>query len=971
MTEKVTRAGFLAVLFCLPFYALASGPVGPASSGSATVTSGIIRGTVADSTGAVLPNAQIVLHPGGTTTASNTQGQFTIPNVTPGSYTITVSYVGFANSTASVVVSAGQTVVANAVLKPASSNQQVVVSGTLQGDAAAINEQRISPNILNVMTADTIKNLPNQSVATALGRMPGVTVQINEGEPQYVQIRGTEPRLSNTTLDGVEIPGPDPQVRQVDLWVIPGDMVGDIEINKTLSANQDADAIGGSVNLKMRQANSSRPTLTIESLGGHNPIDNGRSWFRDDTTFGKRFGAQQRLGLMLNYSYDLNDIGTDDMEPVPGFDPLGTMEPYFSEVAIQMYLYNHTRYAFGGSMDYKVSDNSDLFVHGILANFRDYGQKYTYDIVSATQSAPGVSNDDGSITYSNSVRRPNYLISDLILGGNHVFNRYYVHYVAAISRSRMGGAAGNPGADFQPANSDSNLPPNGLGSTCIYTPGPSIYRPQFPCAPNDPIYDPNQWQLQDINLTTGQSTQLNLQAAGSVGFNYHLGTHTSIFEFGVQIRNAHKGQFATQPTYDNFSSNTTPPLMTQFVTPFKNPSFYGGSYQLGPITSFELIQKWLEQNPGALPLDVSATHLNSDPGDYNLQERITAGYLMNTIDFNSKFHLQTGLRIEATNESNTGYEVINDANGNWVSTQAVNGGGSYIDFMPSVQFRYNIDQNSDLRAVYSRGISRPDPYDLVPYKTLDESTTPNTESIGNPALQAELANNYDILYERYLPAVGMIEAGYFYKYLTKQLFQTISQVPNPFPNPITSTVYLNQWQNGSHAHVQGVELAYQQHLSYLPSVLSGLQIDANMTYTESQSFGVPERTDVPQLVGQAPWSFNVNPAYKTKRAMVEMGISFDGPNISAYQWQNEGPNAVQGPANGPFGDNYYFQRAQVDAQASYYLGHGFTVTASGENLNNAPLGFYNGSKYHMTQKEYYKPIYYGGIRWQLHGKGEE
>jgi TonB-dependent receptor len=291
--------------------------------------------------------------------------------------------------------------------------------------------------------------------------------------------------------------------------------------------------------------------------------------------------------------------------------------------------------------------------------------------------------------------------------------------------------------------------------------------------------------------------------------------------------------------------------------------------------------------------------------------------------------------------------------------------------MPSVQFRYNIDQNSDLRAVYSRGISRPDPYDLVPYKTLDESTTPNTESIGNPALQAELANNYDILYERYLPAVGMIEAGYFYKYLTKQLFQTISQVPNPFPNPITSTVYLNQWQNGSHAHVQGVELAYQQHLSYLPSVLSGLQIDANMTYTESQSFGVPERTDVPQLVGQAPWSFNVNPAYKTKRAMVEMGISFDGPNISAYQWQNEGPNAVQGPANGPFGDNYYFQRAQVDAQASYYLGHGFTVTASGENLNNAPLGFYNGSKYHMTQKEYYKPIYYGGIRWQLHGKGEE
>lgn len=968
MIKRLILQSFLLFLCCLPLHALANSSAAAPTAASGEAANGAIRGTVTDSTGAVVPNAQIVLQPGGANAASNSRGEFTITNVTPGTYTLAVSYVGFANSTANIVVTAGQTVEANTVLKPASNNQQVVVLGDLGGEAEAINEQRTSPNILNVMTADTIKDLPNQSVATALGRMPGVTVQINEGEPQYVQIRGTEPRLSNTTLDGVEIPGPDPQVRQVDLWVIPGDMVGDIEINKTLSANQDADAIGGSVNLKMRQADSSRPSLSIESLGGHNPIDNGRDWFRDDATFGKRFGPHQRLGLMLNYSYDLNDIGTDDMEPVPNFDPLGTTETYFSEVAIQMYLYNHTRYAFGGSMDYKLSDNSDLFVHGILANFRDYGQKYTYDIVSATQSAPGISNNDGSISYSNSLRRPNYLISDLILGGNHIFNRYYVHYVAAISRSRLGGAAGNPGADFQPANTDPNLPANGLGSTCIYTPGPSIYRPQFPCASNDPIYDPNQWQLKDINLTTGQSTQLNLQLGGAVGFNYHLGRRTSTFEFGAQVRNAHKGQYATQPTYDNFSPSATPPSMTQFVTPFKNPSFYGGSYQLGPITSFEQIQAWLGQNPGALPLDTSATHLNSDPANYNLQERITAGYAMNTIDFNGKFHLQTGLRIEATNEANTGYQVINDGNGNWVSTQAVNGGGSYVDFMASVQFRYNIDQNSDLRAVYSRGISRPNPYDLVPYQTLDESTTPNTENIGNPALKAELANNVDILYERYLPSVGMIEAGYFYKYLTNQLFQTISQVPNPFPNPITSTVYLNQTQNGSHAHVQGVELAYQQHLSYLPSVLSGLQIDANMTYTESQSFGVPERTDVPQLVGQAPWSFNVNPAYETKRAKVEMGISFDGPNISAYQWQNEGPNAVQGPVDGPFGDNYYFQRAQVDSQASYYLGHGFTISASGENMNNAPLGFYNGSKYHMTQKEYYKPIYYGGIRWELHPK---
>ena len=176
---------------------------------------------------------------------------------------------------------------------------------------------------------------------------------------------------------------------------------------------------------------------------------------------------------------------------------------------------------------------------------------------------------------------------------------------------------------------------------------------------------------------------------------------------------------------------------------------------------------------------------------------------MNTVDLGSRLHLQTGLRLEATNEANTGYLVVNDDNGNYVSTSPVNGGGSYIDALPSVQLRYNIDANSDLRAVYGRGISRPDPYDLVPYQTLDETTTPNTENIGNPALIAEHAEDFDVLYERFLPSVGMIEGGFFYKYLTDPLFQTQRTVVNPFPNPQTANVLQVQWVNGGHASCSG------------------------------------------------------------------------------------------------------------------------------------------------------------------------
>jgi TonB-dependent receptor len=835
------------------------------------------------------------------------------------------------------------------------------VNGSLEGDVAAINEQRTSANILNVETAAQIMSLPNANVGDALGRLPGVTLQRNEGQAQYVQIRGTEPRLSNTTIDGVEVPGEDPQVRQVDMEVIPGDLVGAVEINKTLSADQPADAIGGSVNLAVKQATGDRPTLTIQSTGGYTPIDTGQPEFLDTITAGDRFGMDKRWGALLNYSYDLNDLGTDDLEPTPDLDSNGN--PTFDDAHVQEYFYNQTRWGFAGGLDYKLNEGSDIYMHGLFSNYKDYGQKFTYDI-GAGSNGPG---SGGNGKYSTSIRRPDYQIALITLGGNHLLTHSYIKYEIAAARSRFGAAAGNPGADFIP------VPGSNLDNlnTCAYDPSATVnkFLPQYTgcTTPGSSVYDPTQYQLNDINLTSGQSVQLNLQAGAAMGIIYHLGTHTSTFEFGALVRNEHKGQAAFSPTYD--CSGATPctangtPLMTQFTTSFTNPNFYGGSYEMGPITSFDLITGWLNAHPGAMPLDEGATHLNSDPGNYNLQERVTAGYIMNTLDFSSRLHLQTGLRIEATDTSNTGYIVQNDANGNYISTTPVSGGDSYINPMPSVQLRYNIDNNSDVRAVYGRGVSRPDPYQIVPYETLDESANPNAVNIGNPALVAEHANDYDLLYEKYLPSVGMLEGGYFYKQITLPIYTQERRIPNPFPNGTTTLADLTQEVNGDHAWVQGIEMAYQQHLTFLPGVLQGARIDANFTYTDSKNYNLTGRTDSPQLVGQAPYSWNINPAYATKRALVTMGISHNSANIYAYQYQGTGLYAVGGGIQGPLGDNYFFSHTQIDAQVSYNLGRGITVIVSGQNMNNEVFGFYNGSPQYMTQREFYRPMYSGGIRW--------
>jgi TonB-dependent receptor len=956
MSNKALILPFLLAMsfFSLKIGASTSTPAGAATAekNSAEANGGVI-GTVKDASGAVLQGARIDLEPATRIVSSDAQGNFVIPNVKPGPYTVTVSYVGFTTFYTSIAVTAGKSTLLDATLSVGSTNQQVIVSATLEGDVAAINEQRVSENILNVQTDVQIQSLPNANIADALGRMPGVTIQRNEGEGQYVQIRGTEPRLSNTTIDGVVVPGPDPDVRQVDLDTIPADLVGSVAINKTLSANQDGDAIGGSVDLRIKQATSGRPTLTFEGQDGYTPIDNGRKVFLIDSSAGMRFGSDKRWGLMLGYSYDYNGRGIDDVEPVPNYDGPNTSFT-FDQLYIQQYLYDRTRYGMAGALDYKLNEGSDLYIHGLFSNFRDYGQKFAYQLT-----------EGGKAKYHTSVRRPNLQIADLAMGGNHLFNRSYLRYQIAAAHSRFGGAAGNPGAAFKSKVND-----------CTYEPGPSEYRPQYTCdVAGDPIFDPTQYPLTEIDLTSGQATQLNLQASGAMGINYHLGSHTSTLEFGGQIRNEHKGQDAYSPVYDNFANGANAPLMSQFLGTFTNSSFYDGSYHLGPVTSFANITGWLNANPGVLLLDEPATHLGSDASNYNLQERVSAGYIMNTLDLSSRLHLQTGLRIEATNTSDTGYLVIDDTNGNYVSTTPQKGSGSYMNPLPSVQLRYTFNGNADIRAVYGRGISRPDPYQLVPYITENQSTAPYTINIGNTALVAEHANDYDILYEKYLPSVGMIAGGYFYKQITRPIYSEQSIIPatgSPLSQAYATDLVLQE-VNGDHAHVQGVEFAYQQHMTYLPGVLRDARIDANMTYTESRNYHLLNRTDSPALVGQAPLSWNIGPSYATKRAVVTMGVSHNGANIYAYQFQSTGPGA-QAPGGaaaiyettGPFGDNYFYSHTQVDAKATYYLGKGFTAEAIGENMNNAVFGFYNGSPQYMVQREYYKPTYSGGLRWAQH-----
>ena len=753
----------------------------PSGNGPMRVNNGAVAGRAIDAAGAILRGAIVRLTPGDTSTVTDGAGNFALSNLAPGDYTLTVSYVGFSAFSKDLTVRASQTTRVDANLSVASSTEAVTVyAGRAYGEAEAINRERAADNIVQVLPADVITSLPNANVADAIGRLPSVTLERDEGEGKYVQIRGTEPRLSNLTIDGINVPSPESGVRQVKLDTIPADLVESVEINKTLQANMDGDGIGGSVDLKTKSAENS-PTLELTGLGGLTPIVNTRYITQFGATLGERFGPKQRLGILVGGSYDYNGRGIDDLEPTP---TPGSLVPSYDSMDIREYRYDRSRWGFAGTVDYKLAEFSSLYLRGLYSDFKDYGDKWVYSLNNG--DVPG---------YSTSDRRPDFGIASLSLGGRHVFSSSWMTWEFSVARSRQLDSGGDPGAKFKPIGTLSN------STGCVYDPAATTnqYLPQwssrcFTPGP-DNAYDPTMYELSKITTSYGKSAQLNLLGAASMARKYHIGSTSGTIEFGGKVRNAHK----FDDSYENvWAANGALP-MDQFLGGFRNNNYYGGSYKFGPTTSWDKIVSYLNGNPSAFTLNPSFAYGND--GNFDLVERVSAGYVMNTLDF-GKVRLVGGVRIEGTQVSTLSFSDVNN-------TFSVAGNGSYVDVLPSVSLRYALTKNSGFRVVYGRGVSRPNPQDLTTAVSFDGV---DTYSIGNPALRPEHANNYDLLYEQYLNPLGMIQAGFFYKDLGDPIIQTSTR---PTAGPYAG-FFVDAPGNAGSAHVAGFEVAYQQHLSFLP-----------------------------------------------------------------------------------------------------------------------------------------------------------
>ena len=298
--------------------------------------------------------------------------------------------------------------------------------------------------------------------------------------------------------------------------------------------------------------------------------------------------------------------------------------------------------------------------------------------------------------------------------------------------------------------------------------------------------------------------------------------------------------------------------------------------------------------------------------------------------------------------------------------------GSYITYLPSAALKFAVTPNDNLRLIYARGLSRPDPDQIA--QSLDWTDNGNGNAkfqatYGNPNLRAETGDDIDVLYDHYFNTFGVFSAGYFYKFLHDPIVDKISSVNLTPPGGLPGIYQVTEPVNAGSGWVTGLEVAYLQHFSSLPGAWGGLGLSANYGYTDSRAKGIPGRSLVlPNLPRTSPNVFNISPTYDRGRFSFRLGISYNQASIYAYQYEDGSdplnPTPTPGGLKGPLSDPYFYTHVQVDLQGSVRMNHGFTLLASALDLNNEVFGFYQGSPQYMIQREYYQPTVSLGLRWE-------
>jgi TonB-dependent receptor len=893
-----------------------------------------ITGRVIGPDGSAVQGAAVLLQDGGRGVLTDASGRFFLPGLEIGRHELLIRQLGFRAATLMVSVPHGEAPLtvrleADPLVLPG-----ITVVGERGGQLRSIDEQRIAPTVMNVISADEIGVLPEQNVAEALQRVSGLSIQTSRGEGRFVSIRGTAPRLNNVTLNGQTLASPGGS-RATQLDMLPADMVTGVQVVKAVTPDMDANSVGGSINITTLSAFDRAPEpFFFGSIEGMRHIQqvaylDDKQPFEASFTTGRLFGPRNQLGFVIGGNFSRRDFGVSALDP-DGWDMSDEGYVFPEEIELQVEDNERTRYGFTGSLDWRPSDRTSLSLRGLLTRTKEITSNSEFefgfegDLENATPT--GGRYTEGSAELDLSEHDVRSTLTALTVLGEH--------RLAPSLTWRLSGTLTTGRRDsYEPDATFETVDESRLSSTF------DVSQYFFAITPDDPAFltDPSGYPLRSMSFNRNRDRETTGAGATDLRWDTRFLGRPAFVQAGVKATVRDK---TIDDNSDRFTGagNTT---LAQFSID-QRFTVQGGysNFVHGNTSQYAAFARDHQGDAQVMTADPYATLYETWKDDRDTRESVYASYLMGNTQF-GRLGVTAGVRMERTNAEARYFDVLRDTEGETVDVGSpVNAERTYAHWLPAVILRYDATNNLVLRGAWTNTIGRPD-YDefatpgSISYRLSADGSGnyDGTVVLGNLELQPYEASSFDATAEYYFDAGGMLGLTGFVKRIDNPIFEWgIAARDTTYAGLVFDELTFTQDRNADSGTLRGLDLAYAQPLVFLPKPFDGLGVTVNFALIDSD-VTIPGRDgeDLP-FFEQSSRVINFVPYFQRGPFELRVAMSYRDAYLSEV-------------GEAAFEDRYIDGRTTWDLSAQYQIrGQGMEVYTQVRNLTNEPEVGYQGER---------------------------
>lgn len=805
-------------------------------------------------------------------TTSDFDGKYTI-DVEAGNYTLVFSYIGYQTIEISdVVVKSNDEVIVDVTLNT-NSLETVVITTTVRKntESAILDLQKKSITLLDGLSAQSIKSSGASNIASAVKNVPGVSIQGGK----YVYVRGLGDRYTKSILNGVDIPGLDPDRNTIQMDIFPTNILDNIIVVKSAAAEYPADFTGGVIDIVTKDF-PTKANYTISTGFGYNPDmhfnDNYLNYSGSNTDF-------------LGFDDGMRNIPVNRYQVIPGtFDNstvLSNMTNVFNKELMAKQANSGANFNFGFTAGNQFDVGDDKLGYQLSFSYKNKTQFYD-DRFDGTymrdQNNSSVNELVGTRT-SEGVEGKNTVLLSSLAGivykrDNSKYKVNFLHIQngessAGLYDQQIAQAAG--GSGFEPIKKDALLYTERSITNLLFEGNHS--------------FDDANWKLnwkvsptlsrvndKDHRITPLQQSQNGNYFISPSAASRPIRIWRNLQEISLvaKVDAVRKYNFMDRPAKAKFGFNQTVKQRDFSIDDFQFEISGQNIVADGNADNLLLSENiWTPQTDQGSHLVWG--DLYEPANTFDATQNISAGYLSNEFSVSEKLKAVVGLRAELFSAIYTGQNQA--ATEIFVDEKIID----KLDLFPSANFIYSLNDNSNLRVSYSRTTARPSFKEASKSQIFDPIT--NRLFIGNIDLEPSYISNFDIRTEFFGENSEMFAISGFYK---------------DFKDPIELTFYESAPdqltpRNLGNATVFGIEFEFRKSLGFLLNSLENLKFNINASYIESDLTMFEDEYNrrvnaardgesiekSRELQGQSPYLINAGLNYSDSEIGLQTGLFFN------------------------------------------------------------------------------------------------